>query len=222
MDEYLSEKEQIERIRAWWKENGTWIIVGIGVGVLGLAGWNWWKAHKLEQAEAASAIYASLNTAASTGRTDDARADLDQLVASYGGTPYVDQGRLALAAALVLAGQPEQAAAHLENVMNDSADPELAMVARLRLARLLADSGDSERALKVADFEDAGAFAAALYEIRGDVLASQGDVAGAREAYRQALAEAESGGVIDEPFVRMKLEALGPAEVPAEVPAEAS
>ena len=53
MDDYLSEKEQIERIRAWWKENGAWIIVGIGIGVLGLAGWNWWKAHKLEQAESA-------------------------------------------------------------------------------------------------------------------------------------------------------------------------
>jgi predicted negative regulator of RcsB-dependent stress response len=211
VDEYLSEKEQIERIRAWWKENGAWIIVGIGVGVLGLAGWNWWKAYKIEQAEEASAIYATLSTAASSGRTDAARAELDRLQADYSGTPYPQQGRLALAAALVLAGETAEATALLETAMAATDDPELALVARLRLARLLASSGEGDRALEVAGVDDAGTFAAALAEVRGDVLAGRGDVEGARQAYREALAGVALGGVIDEAFVRMKLEALGGA-----------
>jgi predicted negative regulator of RcsB-dependent stress response len=53
-----------------------------------------------------------------------------------------------------------------------------------------------------------------LLEIRGDILAARGDVDGAREAYRQALEDAAlAGGVIDEEFVRLKLDAL--AESPA-------
>ena len=209
MEEYLSEKEQIERIRAWWKENGAWIVIGIGVGVLGLAGWNWWKAHKIEQAEQASAIYSTLTQAASAGRTDAARAELDRLAADFGSTPYVDQGRLALAGAFVLAGDPTQAMSLLEDVMDGADDPELSLVARLRLARLLASAGEGDRALTVASFGDAGPFGSALAEVRGDVLAGRGDVEGARAAYQEALDGVAEGGVIDEAFVRMKLEALG-------------
>jgi hypothetical protein len=57
VEDYLSEREQVDRIRQWWKENGAWIIVGIGGGVLSLAGWNWWQGYQLERAEQASAIY---------------------------------------------------------------------------------------------------------------------------------------------------------------------
>ena len=40
MDEFLSEKEQIEQIREWWRENGWYLIGGVAIGVLGLLGWN--------------------------------------------------------------------------------------------------------------------------------------------------------------------------------------
>ncbi len=209
MDEYLSEKEQIERIRAWWKENGAWIIVGVGVGVLGLAGWNWWQGHKIRQAEEASAVYASLNSAAVEGLIDDARSSLDRLAEDYDGTPYLDQGRLTLAAALVDADRSAEAADLLQQVMEQADDPELSLVARLRLARLLASTGESDRALDVATVADAGTFSAALNEVRGDVLAGKGDTDAARRAYQQALEDVVDGGVVDETFVRMKLEALG-------------
>jgi predicted negative regulator of RcsB-dependent stress response len=74
---------------------------------------------------------------------------------------------------------------------------------------LLAADGEGDRALSLVRGVDAGAFAAGLAEIEGDVLAARGDAAGAREAYRRALAAAESfAGIIDEEFVQLKLEAL--------------
>ena len=33
MDETLTEKEQIEEIRAWWKENGAYVIAGLVIGI---------------------------------------------------------------------------------------------------------------------------------------------------------------------------------------------
>ncbi|MEJ2522477.1 MAG: tetratricopeptide repeat protein [Gammaproteobacteria bacterium] len=211
MDEYLSEKEQIERIRAWWKENGAWIIVGVGVGILGLAGWNWWQSHKLTQAQEASAVYASLSSAAGSGQIDEARSELERLAGDYGGTPYLQQGRLALAAALVEAERSDEAADLLAQVMNEADDPELSLVARLRLARLLASTGQADRALEVATVANPGTFGSALNEVRGDVLAARGDTDAAREAYQAALDGVAEGGVVDEAFVRMKLEALGGA-----------
>ena len=209
MDEYLSEREQVDRIRQWWKENGAWIIVGIGGGILALAGWNWWQNYKLERAEQASAIYSVVAEAAMEGRVEEVRVGVEQLSAGHGSSPYLQHARLALAAASVRAGDLQGAIGQLEQVLDNARDPQLQLVARLRLARLLVTEGDADRALALVRGVDAGAFAPALLELEGDVLASRGDAAGARDAYRKALASAESFiGVIDDEFVRLKLEAL--------------
>lgn len=209
MDDYLSEREQVDRIRQWWKENGAWIIVGIGGGVLALAGWNWWQNHTITRAEQASTIYAVVAEAAMEERVEEARLGVDQLAAGHGSSPYLQQGRLALAAAAVRAGDRDLAIDQLEQVFSDARDPQLKLIARLRLARLLVAEGNDERALGLVRGVDAGAFAAALAEVEGDILAARGDTAGAREAYEQALAGAGPvGGIIDEEFVRLKLEAL--------------
>lgn len=215
VDDYLSEREQVDRIRQWWKENGAWIIVGIGAGILSLVSWNWWQAYKLDRAEQASAIFSTLIGAAEQGRIDDIRLGVEQLAAGHGSSPYLQHGRLALAAALVNGGEASDAIALLEQVMEDARDPQLALVARLRLARLLAAEGDDERALQLVRGVDAGAFGPALLDVEGDILAARGDTAGARDAYRGALEGAQDfEAILDREFVRLKLEALGEDTTP--------
>lgn len=209
MDDYLSEREQVDRIRQWWKENGAWIIVGIGGGVLALVGWNWWQAQNLQRAEQASAIYSVVAEAAREGRVEEVRIGVERLEAGHGSSPYLQHGRLALAAAMTSSGDYEAAIEHLEQVRSDTRDPQLALVARLRLARLLAAEGQEDRALSLVRDVEAGAFAPSFFEVEGDVLARRGDHEGAREAYRRALAGAETlGPIIDREFVQLKLEAL--------------
>jgi predicted negative regulator of RcsB-dependent stress response len=210
VDEYLSEREQVDRIRQWWKQNGAFIIVGVGGGLLALAGWNWWQNYQLNRAEQASAIYSVLAEAAIEDRLDEVRLGVERLSAAHGRSPYLQQGRLALAATLVRADEKAAAAAELERVMNDATDPQLKLLARMRLARLLVSTGDHERALSLVRGVEGGAFAAAFLEIEGDVLAERGEVGPARDAYRKALDRAAAtGAVIDEEFVQLKLEALG-------------
>ncbi len=208
MDEYLSEREQVDRIRQWWKENGAWIIVGIGGGILAIISWNWWQNWKLERAEQASAIYSVVVEAAAEGRVDEVRLGVERLAAGHGSSPYLQQGRLALAAALVRSGETEAAIAQLETALADAKDPQLALVARARLARLLASEGKGDEALRLVRGVDAGAFAPMLLEIEGDVLAARGDSEGALEVYRKALAGGSGSGVIDEEFLQLKIEAL--------------
>ena len=210
MDEYLSEREQVDRIRQWWKENGAWIIVGVGGGLLALAGWNWWQDHQLKRAEQASAIYAVLAEAAMEERGEEVRVGVEQLESAHGGSPYLQHGRLALAGVLARAGEFEPASEQLRQVLEQAEDPQLKLIARLRLARVLLAAGDSDRALDVARGGAPGAFAAPLREVEGDILAARGDVAGAREAYEDALSgAAEVGGIVDERLVELKLQALG-------------
>lgn len=208
MDEYLSEREQVDRIRQWWKENGAWIIVGVGGGILAIISWNWWQNWKLERAEQASAIYSVLVQAAGEGRVEEVRLGVDRLAAGHGSSPYLQQGRLALAAALVRTGENQAAITQLEAVLADADDPQLKLVARARLARLLAADGNGDQALRLVRGVDAGAFGPVLLEIEGDVLAARDDSQGALEAYRKALAGGSGSGVVDEDLLRLKIEAL--------------
>jgi predicted negative regulator of RcsB-dependent stress response len=40
----LSEKEQLEEMRAWWSENGRFVMGGVVLGVAIIFGWNQWRA----------------------------------------------------------------------------------------------------------------------------------------------------------------------------------
>lgn len=211
MEDYLSEREQVDRIRQWWKENGAWIIVGLGGGLLALAGWTWWQNYQEERAEQASAIYSVVAEAAMEERVNEVRLGVERLAAAHAGSPYLQHARLALAAVSVRSGETDVAIGELEQVLADADDPHLKLVAQLRLARVVLATGDHDRALQLVRATDGGGFAAALLEVEGDALAARGDQAEAREAYRQALeASQEAPGLIDEAFVQLKLEALGP------------
>jgi predicted negative regulator of RcsB-dependent stress response len=58
--EDLSEKEQIEVIRGWWRENGRYVVSGIVIGAGLLFGWNYWNNQQREAGLQASGVYESL------------------------------------------------------------------------------------------------------------------------------------------------------------------
>jgi predicted negative regulator of RcsB-dependent stress response len=107
----------------------------------------------------------------------------------------------------LLISNPARAADELRAVMNTSKDSGLALIARLRLARVLAYQENFAEALGVLAVDDPGSFAARLNEIEGDIHAAMGEVDAARSAYTQALTAAGSEGV-DRNFVQMKLNDL--------------
>ena len=208
MDELLSEREQIEKIRLWWKENGAFVIVGLALGIGGIAGWNYWQAYKLEQAEKAGAAYAAMSVAVERGDGELAAAELQTLESDFASSGYTDQGRLLMARLRVEQGDLAAAAELLRTLVDKSGDPELALVARLRLARVLIADGAGDEALGVLSLDRAGVFAPRFHELRGDIFAGRGEVEGAREEYTLALA-AGSPDVFDTQVVQFKLDALG-------------
>ena len=211
MDEFLSEKEQLEQIRAWWRENGWYLIGGVALGVLVLLGWNRYNAYQDARAEAASTLYVELRQAVADDALGDARNLLTQLRDDYPQSPYTDHGGMLVAVMRMDAGQMNGAIEELRLVMESSRDPELALVARLRLARVLADQERYEEALAALDV-DPGSFSGRYNEVRGDIHVGLGDPASARMAYNAALTAQESN-LVDRNLVQMKLEDLPAVEV---------
>ncbi len=218
MDEYLSEKEQIEQIKQWWKENGNFVIAGIVLGVAILVGWNSWKNANRSKAESASRVYAEVLAAAGDQDRERVVSLVEQLRADYSSTPYLDQGLLTLSKLYVEEEEYSQAAAKLEELVGLTSDDQLAKLARTRWARLHLQMGNGAEALKVLNVEPGDRFAGLYHEIRGDAHVMSGDFEQAARSYEDALA-ASMPGMGDRSVLEMKLKSL-PIDEPSETPAE--
>jgi len=193
VSEYLSEKEQWEQIRTWVRENGLWVVAGVALAAAGLQGWRWWQGHLDSRGEAASAAYARMIEALERGDRTQAFVRLGELERDHPSSPYADQGKLLAARVYVEGKELDKAAHELETVMKDSKDHELALVARMRLARIEIAQGKPDEALTALNAVEPGAFAARYHEVRGDAYYAKGDKAAALKEYRSATGNPELG-----------------------------
>lgn len=208
VDEYLTDEEREEALRAWWRENWRWIVAGIALGLAGLGGWKYWGVYQDRRAEAALEIYTEFERAYEANDLEKARSSLATLADGHRKLGYTQQARLKMAKAQVEAGKLDEALELLRQVARDSRDDQLVQVANLRIARLLIQQGQYDQALELAKVEEDSGFAAQAREIRGDALLAKGDAEGARAEYAAALAAADSPQ-IDRTLLELKLGELG-------------
>lgn len=219
MDDSYSEQEQWERVKAWIRENGLWLLAGVLIGVGGLVGWNWWQQRFETRAREASTQYEQILEAFDRGDMTRGMTLVEQLRSDYGSSPYADQAELAAARANVEANELPKAAERLARVMESSSDAELKLVARLRLARVQLAQGNADTALATLNAAPAaGTFAPRFQELRGDVLYAQNDLPGALREYRAAR-EAAAPGVLDSAALDLKIADLLADGVAAAEPA---
>jgi predicted negative regulator of RcsB-dependent stress response len=135
VEEYLNEKEQWERVLAWLREQGPWIVAGVALALAVYGGWNYWQNRTQQRNLAAAARYEQVIEAFGRNDVNAGSRLADELVKAYPSTAYADQANLAVARIQVENKQLEPAATRLRQVLAATSDPELALVARLRLAR---------------------------------------------------------------------------------------
>jgi predicted negative regulator of RcsB-dependent stress response len=194
LDDYLSEKEQWERVTRWLRENGMWILAGVVVGACAIFGWQWWNAHIDKVNGEASTKYEQLQLDLGKGDRTGALILISELQRDYASTPYVDQAHLAMARVYVDGQELAKAAGELQAVIQGSKDKQLALVARVRLARVQIAEQKPDDALATLDGSDPGAFAALFHEVRGDAQFAKGNKAAALTEYRLARTSDPSGG----------------------------
>lgn len=187
-DDFYNEEEQWERVKRWLRENGPWLVAGVILGLGALAGWRWWEARVERRYVEASEAYQQVIVTLERGDRGQALKDIDALRAEYASSAYADQSDLLAARLHVEADELGQAATRLERVMKSSKDPQLQLVARVRLARVQIAQGNADAALATLAAVEPGAFLARFAEVRGDALHIKGERAAALAAWRQAEA----------------------------------
>lgn len=203
MDIYSTEQEQVEAIKAWWDKNGRSALVVLALFLLSVLAGQAWLEQRHKQAEAAAADYQRVQILIEDGNAQAMEAGR-ALIAKHAGSIYAAMTSLSLAKLAVEQQDLDGAAAHLRAAMGQSDLPELAQVARLRLARVESAQGKVDAALVTLA---AGGKDAASDELRGDLLLAQDKRAEARSAYLSAL-EGYSSVVDKRELVQLKLDEL--------------
>lgn len=218
MADYLSDEEQAERIKQWFRENGVSMLVTVVVAVAALWGWRQWQQHSAEVAANASAIYEQMMEAAqqAQGRPDSGaqqervREHAEKLLVDYPKSAYADFAGLTLARLSVEQEDYDAATDYLNKVASTASTDAARHTARLRLARVQLQQGQLDQVALTLDQGFPEAWRGQAMELQGDLLNERGDAAAAREAYQSALDALEAGDM-GRNRVEMKLNDLAAA-----------
>ena len=202
MAHYPSEEEQIEALKRWWKENGNSLVIGVLIALAAVFGSRQWQDSRENAAQAASEVYdnivqiiaVSQGNGISDQDMQELERDYNELRNNHADSIYARYGALMLARVYVDQENYDQAAAELAWVMDNqdlgfmqSAEPELFLTARLRLARVKLAQGQAQDALDLVVSVDPGALGAGFAEVQGDAYAQLGQLEQARGAYQRAM-----------------------------------
>jgi predicted negative regulator of RcsB-dependent stress response len=207
-DELLTDEEQLEATKRWFRDNGPWLIAGVALGAGLLFGYRYYENYKNQQALKAAAQFDSIGALLVNNDRSKAAQAADTLKKDFARTPYADQADLLIARMHVDEGELANAITRLSNVMNNSKDQDLRAVARLRIARVLIDQHKPDEAIKLLDAVANVSFGARYHEVRGDALVAKQDTAGALKEYAAALSEPNGHG-IERAYIELKMTDLG-------------
>ncbi|MDD2928232.1 MAG: tetratricopeptide repeat protein [Sideroxydans sp.] len=207
----LHEQEQVDALKAWWKENSSWVYGLITVSLLAFAGSQFWKQHQASQASGASSLYAEVMKQTASGDAKRIEDAADALADRFATSPYAARAQLLAAQTSQQDADMTGAKTRLLWVIEHSDEAGLQHVARLKLAAMLLDEKQYDEALKQLATAHPAAYDGLFADLKGDVLSAMGKIDDARMAYKQALEKADAQ-TAQRNLIQLKLDGLGNAK----------
>lgn len=206
MTEHLSDQEQIQMLKSWWKQYGMSLVIGLCVFLSASYGWRYWQQYLTHQKETASLIYSEVINLNDMNKVDEVKLLTENLLKDYPRTVYASLAALTVAKDAVEAGKLADAEEKLQWVVEHGKQKTLQQLAQIRLARvLLADKKPTQALAVLSKLEAATALKAEAAEVRGDILVVLGKKAEALQAYQNALAINKAKGT-ESPLLQMKIQ----------------
>lgn len=213
VDIYRTEQEQIEAIKKFFHKNGTSLLIGFVVLVVGFFGYQTWVSKQQASAAEASRYYNELRSLAEPGAEMTAanKAKFDeifaQLLGEHSTSIYASYASLLKAKRDVENNDLDKAEKTLQWVVDSAVNQDLVALATLRLARVVFAQGGNDKALKLLE-ADGAPFASAYEELRGDIYVEMNQADKALEAYTKSKELKSGKESFNDRILEMKIESL--------------
>lgn len=189
MSDYLTDEEQLDRLKAWWEQNGLMLLGGVVVAVAGVVGWNWYRDYRSDTVAQSSDLYEDYLAAEGVEReTVEAT-----LAGEYPDSAYHVLVLLRTAERSMDGADAEAAEAELSEALEAADSDKLADLVRLRLARVQLELDRGDAALATLSEVRSIGLRSQVQELKGDIHMMRGERPEAHEAYVAALAEMGQG-----------------------------
>ena len=183
----LEEQEQLDQLKAFWKQWGNLITWVITLCLAVFAAWQGWNTWQRSQATKAEALYGALTKVVQAG--DLAKVEsLEKDLQGVSGSSFAAQGVLLASKLQYEQGKVDAAKAGLAWVVQEGKLLEVRDIARLRLAGVLMDEKKYDEAAKLLDAITTADFSALVADRRGDLLMLQNKPLEAKAQYEKAYA----------------------------------
>jgi hypothetical protein len=138
----VEEEVRQERLQKWWKKYGNYVVAGISILVIGVAGWKMWERYDMQQRLKASSQIESAAQIAAAGQ-DDLAAQAYAQIAKKAPSGYALVAQLSQADEYMASGRTNDAVAlYMKIADNDKGG--LGDVARMRAAWVQGDKLSTE------------------------------------------------------------------------------
>ena len=210
IDVNLSDEEQVDALKNWWKENGRSVVGGVVLGLGLVFGWQAWTQHQTRIAGQASSQFERLQQSLQAGAYESAGKQAEGIIAEFGGSAYATFAALDSTKVKYSQGDTAAAVVQVKTVADGASDESLRQIARLRMARIMLSEGQLDSAAATIVDNVDGSFRGEFAELRGDLALAGGNKADARSAYQEAL----DNQVSNASLVQMKMDDLAVAVNP--------
>jgi len=199
VSDYLTDEEQLDKLKNWWVNNGTTLVVVVVVAVVAVVGWRWYSEHRDDAVARSSDLYADYLKA-----TGAERETIEGTLASeFPDSSYHVFVLLRDAKAMVDEDDVNGALAELEAALALKPDAPLDDLIRVRIARLQQQLDQTDAALTTLSNVRSLGFRALVLELKGDIHMTRNELDLARESYAAAMAEVGDG--TRRPILEMKV-----------------
>ncbi|MES2353470.1 MAG: tetratricopeptide repeat protein [Pseudomonadota bacterium] len=203
----LEEQERVDALKDWWKQNGTYVYIGLAAIIIAIFSVTGWREYQTTHADQAAEMFAQFQKAAESHDPKKTQEAADKITNQFPDSAYAAQAVLAAAQQSVDGNDTASAQASLKWVVDKSKSTQLQSIARLRLAALLLDQKKYDDALKLLDDNKDAAFIFLTADLKGDINAAQGKIAEARANYKLAVEKAPAGSPAKQ-LTQVKLDML--------------
>jgi len=202
------EQEQIDALKAWWKQYGnliTWILIAI---LAIFSAWKGWGVYQVKQSVQASMLFEELQKAIQEKDQAKVLRAVSDIEEKYPSTNYAQMGGLLAAKFGFDANDLKTTKLQLNWVIEHGKTDEFKSLARIRLAAVLLDEKSYDDAAKLLAADFPAEFASVVADQKGDILMAQNKIEDARASYQLALDKAsdKSPGY---QLIQLKIDAVG-------------
>jgi predicted negative regulator of RcsB-dependent stress response len=205
------EQQQLDALKAWWKQYGNWVTWFLIVVLAAFVAWKAWGIYRVKQAEQASVLYSEVQKAIEEKDQTKALRMVTDLQEQFSGTAYPQMASMLVAKNAFESNDLKAAKTQLMWVQEHGKTAEFKTLAKIRLASVLLDEKSYDEALKMLAGDFPAEFASSVADRKGDILVAQNKLDEARVAYQVALQKASIQNP-DYQYIQLKLDALGSAK----------